>query len=613
VFLLELFVSDSILAGNLLWPISCQPNDLVCSNIGYPDIDGDGKAFNCGPPGYTGHQGTDIPVRSWTTMDSGVSVFAAADGEVIWVFDGKYDKCPNAGEPDCQSPPNGWSEPGKSNGYRVCTDIGPYCGIGDYGCFWCFDGGNVVVIKHNDLNGVFATRYDHLKAGSIKVAPGDVVTKGQIIAEVGSAGNSTGPHLHFEVWGTGFYQLADPWAGSCGPNFDHSLWENDPPYANSVALTVHKSGAGSGTVTSNPMGINCGSDCTEYYSTNTSITMMATAASGSTFAGWSGACTGTGTCQVTMSVAKSVTASFAKQVVVPQDNMSLRDAVYLYNQPLNGKGDKVLVGVDCDVFELALDVTSGYTNLAMGQADTLVQALASQGAYADRIQDTDAMFAYALYENKPVKTFAFNSQSTPQPSSQIGAATVFGYCYSSNPNAHVYFHQKDVCTNTYSDGHTTSCNSADNGNGGSTDTGMRLRDAIYLYGQDVNGRGSKILAGENCDVFQLLLDVNSGYTDLAMAQQGTVNDVVPNQVLYPDRITDSAAMFSYALYDPQPVKAFVFGDRDNPLSSTKLGTNTIFGYCYSTNQDAKVYFRELDKCTDKSAGGLTYPIQGCVQ
>jgi hypothetical protein len=267
------------------------------------------------------------------------------------------------------------------------------------------------------------------------------------------------------------------------------------------------------------------------------------------------------------------------------DSLTLRDAIYLYNQPLNGKGDKVLVGVDCDVFELALDVTSGYTNLAMGQADTLVQALASQGAYADRIQDTDAMFAYALYENKPVKTFAFNSQSTPQPSSQIGAATVFGYCYSSNPNAHVYFHQKDVCTNTYSDGHTTSCNSADNGNGGSTDTGMRLRDAIYLYGQDVNGRGSKILAGENCDVFQLLLDVNSGYTDLAMAQQGTVNDVVPNQVLYPDRITDSAAMFSYALYDPQPVKAFVFGDRDNPLSSTKLGTNTIFGYCYSTNQE----------------------------
>jgi alpha-tubulin suppressor-like RCC1 family protein/uncharacterized protein (DUF2141 family) len=293
-------------------------------------------------------------------------------------------------------------------------------------------------------------------------------------------------------------------------------------------------------------------------------------------------------------------------------SMSLRDAIYLYNQPLNSKGDKVLVGVDCDVFELAVDVTSGYTNLAMGQASTLSQALTTQVEYADRINDSDAMFAYALYENQPVKTFTFNNQTNLTSSNQMGTATVFGYCYSSNPNAHVYFHQKDTCTNTYSDDHTTSCGVADNGNGGGSGGGMRLRDAIYLYGQDVDGKGSKILAGENCDVFQLLLDVNSGYADLAMAQQNSINDVMANQVLYPDRILDSAAMFSYALYDDKPVKAFVFGDRDNPSSTNKLGKNTIFGYCYSTNQNAEVYFRERDKCTDKSSSGLTYPIQGCV-
>src|SRR5262249_14602601 len=42
----------------------------------------------------------------------------------------------------------------------------------------------------------------------------------------------------------------------------------------------------------------------------TSVTLNAAAASGSTFAGWSGACTGTGACTVSMTQARSVTAAF---------------------------------------------------------------------------------------------------------------------------------------------------------------------------------------------------------------------------------------------------------------------------------------------------------------
>jgi streptogramin lyase len=80
-----------------------------------------------------------------------------------------------------------------------------------------------------------------------------------------------------------------------------------------VQLTVNKTGKGSGTVTSSPEGINCGSECSAGYAQGTEVTLTAAAAIGSEFSGWSGSgCSGTGTCKVTMSEAKSVTAEFAK-------------------------------------------------------------------------------------------------------------------------------------------------------------------------------------------------------------------------------------------------------------------------------------------------------------
>ncbi len=53
-------------------------------------------------------------------------------------------------------------------------------------------------------------------------------------------------------------------------------------------LTVTKSGTGSGTVTSSPSGIICGTDCTETYTNGTSVTLTPISDAGSTFAGWSG-------------------------------------------------------------------------------------------------------------------------------------------------------------------------------------------------------------------------------------------------------------------------------------------------------------------------------------
>ena len=75
-------------------------------------------------------------------------------------------------------------------------------------------------------------------------------------------------------------------------------------------LTVSKAGTGSGTVTSSPAGINCGTACSYAYTYNTVVTLTPAPKPMSIFSGWSGACTGTGSCKVTMSTAKSVTATF---------------------------------------------------------------------------------------------------------------------------------------------------------------------------------------------------------------------------------------------------------------------------------------------------------------
>src|SRR5262249_51797083 len=73
--------------------------------------------------------------------------------------------------------------------------------------------------------------------------------------------------------------------------------------AQTFGLDVGKSGSGSGTVTSSPGSINCGSECSGSFNSGVQVTLTATAASGSTFAGWSGACAGTGSCVVTMDAA----------------------------------------------------------------------------------------------------------------------------------------------------------------------------------------------------------------------------------------------------------------------------------------------------------------------
>ena len=61
---------------------------------------------------------------------------------------------------------------------------------------WCGGGGNCIKIKHNST---YETVYAHMRNFARGIKEGKKVKQGQIIGYVGSTGNSTGPHLHYEV------------------------------------------------------------------------------------------------------------------------------------------------------------------------------------------------------------------------------------------------------------------------------------------------------------------------------------------------------------------------------------------------------------------------------
>ncbi|HPH97552.1 MAG TPA: hypothetical protein PKW33_13390 [Anaerolineaceae bacterium] len=87
-------------------------------------------------------------------------------------------------------------------------------------------------------------------------------------------------------------------------------------------LTVNKSGTGTGTVTSSPDGINCGDTCTADFTASSSVILTAAAETDSTFTGWSGACSGTGTCTVSMTGTQTVTATFVNSICSPARTIS---------------------------------------------------------------------------------------------------------------------------------------------------------------------------------------------------------------------------------------------------------------------------------------------------
>ena len=157
------------------------------------------KDYNCGKRTYDGHMGTDIFTVPfwWKKMDdNSVEIVAAAEGIIVAKASTREDKscamCPVGAPAECFN--------------------------------W-----NAVYVQHAD--GTVAW-YGHMKKNSPTAkAIGAVVSKGEYLGIVGSSGNSSGPHLHFEVWeNETFKKLLNPWQGPCNTDQNASMWEAQQPY-----------------------------------------------------------------------------------------------------------------------------------------------------------------------------------------------------------------------------------------------------------------------------------------------------------------------------------------------------------------------------------------------
>ncbi len=148
--------------------------------------------YNCGNRTYDGHRGTDIrivPFR-WNKMaNDEVEIIAAADGFIM-------------------------APPSDGNVDQSC--------VWGSGIPW-----NSVFLQHADGS---VTWYGHMKNGSVtQKDSGDFVQAGEYLGIVGSSGNSTGPHLHFEVYDSDG-NLIDPFQGNCNSLNNDTWWNNQIPY-----------------------------------------------------------------------------------------------------------------------------------------------------------------------------------------------------------------------------------------------------------------------------------------------------------------------------------------------------------------------------------------------
>jgi hypothetical protein len=159
------------------------------------DYNGGARTYDSGT--YN-HKGTDYFLWpfSWNKVDNGeVEVIAAAAGTIVTKW---HDQ------------PNDHSCSANNTGF-----------------------GNSIYLQHADGS---LSIYAHMRYGSLTAkGVGESVAQDEYLGTVASSGNSTGPHLHFEVRPyTGATTMLDPYAGPFNPTVSASLWQSQRPYHDSA-------------------------------------------------------------------------------------------------------------------------------------------------------------------------------------------------------------------------------------------------------------------------------------------------------------------------------------------------------------------------------------------
>ena len=183
-----------------------------------------------------------------------------------------------------------------------------------------------VTVRNSILYEPSGTPPIYVSSGPVVSTPPDVVMNSLISGTgwAGSNGNITGDPVD-EPQGDYHLTAASPainagtTIGAPSDDLDGALRDAQPDIGafefgavpRSLLTVTAEELAGSGTVTSSPAAINCGTACSARFGRNTTVTLTATPGSRSAFSGWSGGgCSGTGSCAVMMSSGQTVPATF---------------------------------------------------------------------------------------------------------------------------------------------------------------------------------------------------------------------------------------------------------------------------------------------------------------